>query len=125
MSISRSCREWIGSVELCALSSACLQAGVAPLCSLEQLYLLFQLRPTSVLCPGVRFLQAQGWLVSAKESGRMERWRIRVGALGWPDSVVMSVLSEFPFLSVTLVLGLLEPWRPMQTRGPQILAVKE
>lgn len=124
-STSRSSREWIGSIELCALSSACLQAGVAPLCSLEQLYLLFQLSTTSVLSPGVRFLQAQGWLVSTKESGRMGRWRVQVGAPSWPDSVDMSVLSEFPFLSVTLVLGLLDPWRPMQTRGQRILAVKE
>lgn len=82
-SSSHSSRERIGSVEPCTLSCACLQAGAAPLCRLKQLYLPHCMvmadvsaQPNLLSSPGVRFPQAQGWLVSAKEFGRLGRWRV-------------------------------------------------
>ena len=81
--VSSSCssREWISSVVLCSLSCACLQAGVAPPCSLKQLYLPLcrvmadvSAQPSLLPAPGVRFPQAQGRLVWAKEFGRLGRW---------------------------------------------------
>lgn len=82
-SSSCSSRGLIGSVELCTLSCACLQAGLAPPCSLKPLYLPHCMvmadvsaQPNFLPSPGVRFPQAQGWLVSAKELDRMGRWRV-------------------------------------------------
>lgn len=106
------------TVELCTLRCAWLQGGVAHPCSLKQLYLPHCMvaadaspQPNFLPSPGVRFPQAQGWPVSARELGRLGRWRVRAGAPSWQGSVDMSMLAEFPFLSVNLGM---DPWRPMQ-----------
>lgn len=120
-SSSRSSTEWISSAELCTPSCAYLQAGIASLCGLKELYLSHFItmahvaaEPYVLSSPGMGFPQVQGWLLPAKDLGRLGWWIVWAGALSWQDSAGMSTFTEFPFPSGNLGM---DSWRPMQTEA--------